>query len=50
MDIYIGHASICLNFGLAKIWWYCLFRFDDTNPTTEEVEFVESIQKMILNG
>ncbi|MGD9503968.1 MAG: glutamine--tRNA ligase/YqeY domain fusion protein [Syntrophobacteraceae bacterium] len=44
--LHIGHAkSICLNFGLAaEFGGVCNFRFDDTNPTKEEVEYVESIQ------
>ncbi len=45
--LHIGHAkSICLNFGLAKEnpGGVCHLRFDDTNPTTEDPEFVESIQ------
>ena len=44
--LHIGHAkSICLNFGLAKEFGgKCNLRFDDTNPTTEETEYVESIQ------
>jgi glutaminyl-tRNA synthetase len=44
--LHIGHAkSICLNFGIAeKYGGKCNLRFDDTNPLTEEVEFVESIQ------
>ncbi|HEX4337972.1 MAG TPA: glutamine--tRNA ligase/YqeY domain fusion protein [Polyangiaceae bacterium] len=44
--LHIGHAkSICLNFGLAKKYGgTCNLRFDDTNPVTEEVEFVDSIQ------
>ncbi len=44
--LHIGHAkSICLNFGLAADFHgYCNFRFDDTNPSKEEVEYVESIQ------
>jgi glutaminyl-tRNA synthetase len=43
--LHIGHAaSICLNFGLAiKYQGQCNLRFDDTNPVTEETEFVESI-------
>ena len=45
--LHIGHAkSICLNFGLAEEFGgVCHLRFDDTNPSKEEVEFVESIQK-----
>ncbi|MGA3086526.1 MAG: glutamate--tRNA ligase family protein, partial [Thermodesulfobacteriota bacterium] len=45
--LHIGHAkSICLNFGLAaEFGGQCNLRFDDTNPTKEEVEYVESIQK-----
>ena len=44
--LHIGHAkSICLNFGLAaEFGGLCNLRFDDTNPTKEEVEYVESIQ------
>ncbi|MBC7421217.1 MAG: glutamine--tRNA ligase/YqeY domain fusion protein [Bdellovibrio sp.] len=44
--LHLGHAkSICLNFGLAKDYnGRCHLRFDDTNPTTEEVEYVESIK------
>ncbi len=44
--LHIGHAkSICLNFGLAKKYnGTCNLRFDDTNPTKEDVEYVESIQ------
>lgn len=43
--LHIGHAaSICLNFGLAKKYnGKCNLRFDDTNPSTEETEYVESI-------
>ncbi|MCK4677827.1 MAG: glutamine--tRNA ligase/YqeY domain fusion protein [Bacteroidales bacterium] len=43
--LHIGHAkSICLNFGLAKKYnGMCNLRFDDTNPTKEEEEFVDSI-------
>jgi glutaminyl-tRNA synthetase len=44
--LHIGHAkSICLNFGLANEveGAICNLRFDDTNPTTEETEYVESI-------
>ncbi|HBD09083.1 MAG TPA: glutamine--tRNA ligase, partial [Syntrophobacteraceae bacterium] len=37
--------SICLNFGLANEFaGLCNFRFDDTNPSKEEIEYVESIQ------
>ncbi len=45
--LHIGHAkSICLNFGLAGAnQGLCNLRFDDTNPSKEEVEFVESIQE-----
>ena len=44
--LHIGHAkSICLNFGLAKNnGGICNLRFDDTNPTKEDVEYVDSIQ------
>ncbi|UCG68870.1 MAG: glutamine--tRNA ligase/YqeY domain fusion protein [Thermoplasmata archaeon] len=43
--LHIGHAkSICLNFGIAEDYkGKCNLRFDDTNPTKEEEEFVESI-------
>lgn len=43
--LHIGHATaICLNFGLAlKYGGKTNLRFDDTNPTTEETEYVESI-------
>lgn len=45
--LHIGHAkSICLNFGLAlKYGGKCNLRFDDTNPTKEDVEYVDSIQE-----
>jgi glutaminyl-tRNA synthetase len=45
--LHIGHAkSICLNFGLAiENGGRCHLRFDDTNPETEDLEFVESIQQ-----
>ena len=44
--LHIGHAkSICLNFGLAKDFGgVCHLRFDDTNPETEETEYIESIK------
>jgi glutaminyl-tRNA synthetase len=45
--LHIGHAkSICLNFGIAKEneGGICNLRFDDTNPSKEEVEYVESIK------
>ncbi len=44
--LHLGHAkSICLNFGLAaEFAGRCHLRFDDTNPTREDVEYVESIQ------
>lgn len=47
--LHIGHAkSICTNFGLAKRYnGYTNLRFDDTNPVTEDTEYVESIQEDI---
>ena len=44
--LHMGHAtSICLNFGLSKKYGgYTNLRFDDTNPVTEEMEYVESIK------
>jgi glutaminyl-tRNA synthetase len=44
--LHIGHAkSICLNFGIAaEFRGLCNLRMDDTNPTKEEVEYVESIK------
>ena len=48
--LHIGHAkSICLNFGVAaEFGGACNLRFDDTNPSKEEVEFVRSIQEDVL--
>lgn len=45
--LHIGHAkSICLNFGIAQKYnGLCNLRFDDTNPTKEDVEYVDSIQQ-----
>lgn len=45
--LHIGHAkSICLNFGIARDYkGLCNLRFDDTNPETEDVEYVNSIQE-----
>ncbi|MDO4585052.1 MAG: glutamine--tRNA ligase/YqeY domain fusion protein [Planctomycetia bacterium] len=47
--LHIGHAkSICLNFGIAQQYrGKCNLRFDDTNPSKEEDEYVESIQEDI---
>ncbi len=47
--LHIGHAkSICINFGLAEEFnGKCNIRFDDTNPTKEEAEYVESIKRDI---
>ncbi len=47
--LHIGHAkSICLNFGLAADYnGLCNLRFDDTNPTKEEQEYVDSIKEDI---
>jgi glutaminyl-tRNA synthetase len=44
--LHIGHAkSICLNFGVANTYQgTCNLRFDDTNPTKEEVEYVDAIK------
>ena len=45
--LHIGHAkSICLNFGVAREFGgRCHLRFDDTNPTKEETEYIESIER-----
>ena len=44
--LHIGHAkSMCLNFGVAKEFGgRCNLRFDDTNPTREEQEYIEGIK------
>jgi glutaminyl-tRNA synthetase len=45
--LHIGHAkSICLNFGVAsEFGGYCNLRYDDTNPTKEDVEYVDAIEE-----
>ncbi len=45
--LHIGHAkSICLNFGIAREFaGRCNLRFDDTNPTTEDLKFVDAIRE-----
>ncbi|TNE48181.1 MAG: glutamine--tRNA ligase/YqeY domain fusion protein, partial [Deltaproteobacteria bacterium] len=45
--LHIGHSkSICLNFGLAESYnGVCHLRFDDTNPASEDMEYVESIKR-----
>jgi len=45
--LHIGHAkAICINFGIAQEFGgECHLRFDDTNPSKEEVEYVDSIQE-----
>jgi glutaminyl-tRNA synthetase len=44
--LHIGHAkSICLNFGIAQEFGgHCNLRFDDTNPTREEQEYIDAIE------
>jgi len=44
--LHVGHAkSICLNFGVASEFaGICNLRFDDTNPTKEDVEYVDGIE------
>ena len=48
--LHIGHAkSICLNFGIARDYQgLCNLRFDDTNPTKESQEYIDSIKKDVL--
>ncbi len=53
--LHIGHAkSICLNFGIAREFGgVCNLRMDDTNPTKEDVEYVDSITadvKWLISG
>ena len=45
--LHIGHAkAICLDFGMAQKYnGVCNLRFDDTNPTKEDVEYVEAIKE-----
>src|ERR1700732_1610400 len=45
--LHIGHAkSICLNFGIAEEFGgHCNLRFDDTNPTKEEQEYIDAIMR-----
>ena len=47
--LHIGHAkAICLDFGMAvKYGGVCNLRFDDTNPTKEDVEYIEAIKEDI---
>ena len=47
--LHIGHAkSICLNFGIALDYnGRCHLRFDDTNPSKEDIEYIESIQENV---
>ena len=45
--LHIGHAkAICIDFGVAaEFGGFCNLRFDDTNPTREDVEYVDSIKE-----
>jgi glutaminyl-tRNA synthetase len=45
--LHLGHAkSICLNFGIAEEFGgHCSLRFDDTNPTKEEQEYIDAIER-----
>src|SRR3954464_5173972 len=47
--LHIGHAkSICLNFGIAaERGGICNLRFDDTNPTKEDIEYVDAIREAV---
>ncbi|MDD2582540.1 MAG: glutamate--tRNA ligase family protein, partial [Desulfuromonadaceae bacterium] len=47
--LHIGHAkSICINFGLARDFGgRCHLRFDDTNPSREEQEYIDSIKESV---
>ena len=48
--LHIGHAkSICLNFGIAEenTGGVCHLRFDDTNPSKEDIEYIESIREIL---
>ncbi len=47
--LHIGHAkSICLNFGIAEAYGgKCNLRFDDTNPTKEEQEYIDAIMENV---
>jgi len=48
--LHIGHAkSVCLNFGIAEAYpgGVCYLRFDDTNPSKEDIEYVEAIKEDI---
>ena len=48
--LHIGHAkAICLNFNIAnEFGGKCNLRFDDTNPVSEEIEYVNAIQDDVL--